>query len=162
MAKNWLPKEIIKAIEENDTNAIIDATKRFPLAVFVLSGLNESGKQLLEALPEYITLRKIDRALREINGAIEDAVNDDEVEEVEEEKEVKKEKSQRGRKAKKQEVEEDDEDEDDDEEDEEEVKPKRKEKKAPKKEKKAPKKKKKQVDDDDDDDDDDFDFDFED
>jgi hypothetical protein len=154
MAKNWLPKEIIKAIEENDINAIIDATKRFPLAVFVLSGLNESGKQLLESLPEYITLRKIDRALREINGAIEDAVNDEEeVEEVEEEKEVKKEKSKRGRKAKKQEAEDDDDDDDDD--DEEEVKPKRKEKKAPKK-------KKKQVDDDDDDDDDDFDFDFED
>ena len=145
MAKNWLPKEIIKAIEENDTNAIIDATKRFPLAVFVLSGLNESGKQLLEVLPEYITLRKLDRALREDAGVVADAVNDDE--EVEEEKEdeeveVKKEKKQKGKKVKKQVEEEDDEDEDDDD-DEEEVKPKRKEKKESKKEKKAPKKKKK-------------------
>lgn len=135
MAKNWTAAEAIEAIRNGDRAAISDIGKRFPLFAHYAAC---DAVQLIMALPEFITARKIESVLKgDIADANEDASEND-VEDKEEEKPVKK--------AKKPAVVEEEDD------DEEEEKPAKKSKKA-KAERSAKKSKKKPVDDDDDDDD---------
>lgn len=64
MAKNWTIKEAYDAIKENNKSAVADFGKRFPLALLAVSKL--SGAELLvEGLPEHMTMRKLDSALKD-------------------------------------------------------------------------------------------------
>lgn len=162
MAKNWTIGEAFKAVMEGDREGILDVGKRFPLSCVMLAKVNAEAAVIFDALPENMTVRKLESALKgDIEVSDEDDVNEDApvVEKKEKKEKVEKKVGKRGRPAKKV-VEPDDDDEDFDDEDEEDedeeevvVKPKKKEK-----EKKNKKPAKKPVVEDDDDDDD-FDFD---
>lgn len=155
MAKNWAAAEAIEAIKNDDRAAIKDIGNRFPLFAHY-AACNPS--EIVKALPEYLTVRKIEGILKgDLSVEETDA---DEVDEEVVEKKVKKseeKQSKRGRKpAKKVEDDDDDDDADDDDDDDEEpVKPA---KKTKKKEEKVAKKSKKKSSDDDDEDDDDWDL----
>jgi hypothetical protein len=135
MAKTWSVSEAVKVIREGKNKAdIIDITKRFPLFA-VLAAANPMG--IIEALPEYITARKIEAALKGVNDD-EESENEDEEETVE-----KSVKEKPAKKSKKKPVPvEDDDEESESDDDEEEEKPA----------KKSTKKKPAPVEDDDDDD----------
>ena len=139
MAKNYTMGQAARIFADNKVEEMADIMRRFPYASMMLMKLNEEGVLCLEALPEFETVRKLDKLRRKALGILKSGDDEDEdvqpdVEE-DEEKPAKKEKKA-SKKSKK--VEEPDEDEDD--EDEEEEAPKKKSKKS-------------------DDDDDDFDFD---
>lgn len=163
MAKNWTIGEAFKAVMEGDKEGILDVGKRFPLSCVMLAKVNAEAAVIFDALPENMTVRKLESALKgDIEVSDEDDANEDApvVEKKEKKEKAEKKVGKRGRPAKKV-VEPDDDDEDFDDEDEEDedeeevvVKPKKKEK-----EKKNKKPAKKSVVEDDDDDDDDFDFD---
>ena len=164
MAKNWTIGEAFKAVMEGDKEGILDVGKRFPLSCVMLAKVNAEAAVIFDALPENMTVRKLESALKgDIEVSDEDDANEDApvIEKKEKKEKAEKKVGKRGRPAKKVvEPDDDDEDfddEDEDDEDEEEVvvKPKKKEKE--KKNKKPAKKS--VVEDDDDDDDDDFDFD---
>lgn len=148
MAKNYTMGQAARIFAENKVEEMADIMRRFPYASMMLMKLNEEGVLCLEALPEFETVRKLDKLRRKALGILKSGDDEDEdaqpeVEE-EDEKPAKKEKKA-SKKSKK--VNEPDEDEDD--EDEEEEAPKKKSKKSAKKSKKV----------EEDDDDDDFDFD---
>lgn len=146
MAKNWKVAEAVNAIRNGDKDAIADIGRRFPLFAVNAATVNDGAMGLIEAIPEFITVRKMESVLKKGVDDSEVESEEDEIDEEEEEVKPKKEKKEEKvakKKAKKAE-----------EEEEEEVKPKKK--KAKKAEKPS---KKKKVDDDDEDDDDDFDFD---
>lgn len=150
MAKNWKVAEAVNAIRNGDKDAIADIGRRFPLFAVNAATVNDGAMGLIEAIPEFITVRKMESVLKKGVDDSEVESEEDEIDEEEEEVKPKKEKKEEKvakKKAKKAEEEEE-------EEEEEEVKPKKK--KAKKAEKPS---KKKKVDDDDEDDDDDFDFD---
>ena len=134
MAKNWKVGEAINAVRNGDKEAILDIGRRFPL--FVSNCLTEAGLiKLLEALPDYITVRKIEAVLKNDNDTsddekevkskkvkvendaeeadVEDEVDDEEEEEVEKPaKKAKKEKKDKKKVVKKQVIEDDDDDDD--------------------------------------------------
>lgn len=115
MAKNWTVKEasIVLANGKNKED-ILDLGKRFPLATVVISKVGASCAapgafmELMKAMPDYLTMNKLNSALKDGSASVEDAdIEDTEVEEdVEETKPVKKEKPV-AKPAKKAEVEED-------------------------------------------------------
>lgn len=91
MAKNWNVAEAVDAILQNDKNGIADFGKRFPQATNVLTRIaamsTDGGSALKEfagALPERLTMRKIDSVLKE--GV--EPVEDDEIETDEDEDEA--------------------------------------------------------------------------
>lgn len=138
MARNWNVADAYEALRSGDKEARMDIGRRFPLFA------TATEDEIIAAIPDYISARKVEAALKADAGVSEDDVEEVEAEEVEEVKPAKK------AKAKKAVVEDEDEDEDD--EDEEEA-PKKPVKKAAKAKKPA----KKVVEDDDEDDDmDDF------
>ena len=144
MAKNWKVAEAVNAIRNGDKDAIADIGRRFPLFAVNAATVNDGAMGLIEAIPEFITVRKMESVLKKGVDDSEVEFEEDEIDEEEEEVKPKKEKKEEKvgkKKAKKAE-------------EEEEVKPKKK--KAKKAEKPS---KKKKVDDDDEDDDYDFDFD---
>ena len=164
MAKNWTIGEAFKAVLEGDKEGILDVGKRFPLSCVMLAKVNAEAAVIFDALPENMTVRKLESALKgDIEVSDEEDANEDApvVEKKEKKEKAEKKAGKRGRPAKKVVEPDDDDDEDFDDEDEEDedeeevvVKPKKKEK-----EKKNKKPAKKPVVEDDDDDDDDFDFD---
>lgn len=165
MAKNWTIGEAFKAVMEGDKEGILDVGKRFPLSCVMLAKVNAEAAVIFDALPENMTVRKLESVLKgDIEVSDEDDANDDApvVEKKEKKEKAEKKSGKRGRPAKKAVEPDDDEDEDfdDDDEDEEEVvvKPKKKKEKEKKNKKPA---KKSVVEDDDDDDDFDFDDDDE-
>lgn len=146
MAENYTAKQAIRILKEGtDVEAIRNIAGRFPLFALQAVQLNEAGVAIIEAMPDWMTARKINSFLykggNDETGEAEDNYDEETPNKSKKPKDEEK-KSKRGRKAKKEEPEDDDEDEDEDEEEE-----------APKKSKKAKSKKSK-----DDDDDDDFDF----
>ena len=149
MAKNWKVAEAINAIRNGDKDAIADIGRRFPLFAVNAATVNDGAMGLIEAIPEFITVRKMESVLKKGVDDSEVESEEDEIDEEEEEVKPKKKKEEKVTKKKAKKAEEEEE-----EEEEEEVKPKKK--KAKKAEKPS---KKKKVDDDDEDDDDDFDFD---
>lgn len=147
MAKNYTMGQAARIFAENKVEEMADIMRRFPYASMMLMKLNEEGVLCLEALPEFETVRKLDKLRRKALGILKSGDDEDEdaqpeVEE-EDEKPAKKEKKASKKSAKKsKKVEEDDDDDEDDDEDE-----------KPTKKSKGKKSKKS------DDDDDDFDFD---
>lgn len=104
MAKNWKPIEAAEAIKGNEVANMIDFGRRFPLATIAISQLNEAGIEILKALPDFMTMRKLESGLK---GELE---AETEVE-AEEEVETPAPKAKAEKPAKKAKVEEEDEDE---------------------------------------------------
>lgn len=148
MAKNWTAAEAIEAIKNDDRAAIKDIGNRFPLFAHYAAC---DPAEIVKALPEYLTARKIEGILKG-DLSTEEADTDEADEEVIE-KPVKKSDDRAAKKTKKsaKKVDDADEDDADEDDDDEPVKPIKKSKK--KEEKSAKKSKKKPVDEDDDEDD---------
>lgn len=115
MATNWSGSEAIRIIiEGTDKEAIYDITKRFPL--ISLAAAKNDILTIASAIPENVSMRKLESMLK---GEVKEADEDQDDEEVEEKpaKKEKKEKAEKpGKKAAK--VEEPEEDEDDEEDEE--------------------------------------------
>ena len=111
MARNWKPAEAVKAIKSGDKESIRDIGGRFPLFAVTAAQLNEAGIVMIEAMPEYITVRKLETIMK---GDAEETETEAEAEaEDVEEKPVKTAKPAKAAKAaKKVEVDEDEEEED--------------------------------------------------
>lgn len=96
MAKNWNMGELVDAIVANDIAGIQDVGRRFPVATTlmakVVNGDRDAIAMLMHAMPDHLTVRKINSALTD--GVEEDAEDENDTEEVVEEKP----KSKRGRK----------------------------------------------------------------
>ena len=136
MAINYNVHDAVKVIRDGkDIDAIVDICRRYPALAILANTVNEGGMKILAALPEYITARKVNKALI---GDDEEAVEASDDEEEIPKKKAKKADEKASKKSKKKA----------DDEDEDEKAPKKKGKKAAKKSKVE-----------DDDDDDDFDFD---
>ena len=157
MAKNWKPSEAVTEIKAKNRSAIADIGRRFPL--FVEAVASNDLEAILSAMPDYMTVRKIEAAMKE---NVPDFVDEEEVVEAPKEK-AKPAPEKKVRKAKKvvEEVEEDEDEVDEEEEVEEEPAPRKKKVRTVKKA--APAKKAKKVvdedeDDDEEDDDDDWDI----
>lgn len=93
MAKNWTMCEAIEEVANGTKESIADFGGRYPLTTTLMakavSGDKEAVVELIKALPEHITVRKIEATLK--TGVAEVEANE-EAEEVEEKKPVKKEK----------------------------------------------------------------------
>lgn len=96
MAKNWNMGELVDAIVANDIAGIQDVGRRFPVATTlmakVVNGDRDAIAMLMHAMPDHLTVRKINSTLTD--GVEEDAEDENDTEEVVEEKP----KSKRGRK----------------------------------------------------------------
>lgn len=93
MAVNWTMAAALKAVKENKKEAIIDLGRRFPLTLKALieCGDNSGVETIIGALPDHITVRKIESVLKD--GA-QEVTDEDDVEDTEqEEKSAKKEKT---------------------------------------------------------------------
>ena len=152
MAKNYTVYELVNVIRTSTDNAeLVDAIRRYPRLAVLAKSVNDAGMEILQALPEFLTARKVNKLLAGDN--VSDEVESDSDSDDEDEKPVKKAKKAEKKPVKKsKKVEDDDEDDEDEDEDE---RPTKKSKKPTKKAKKSTK----NDDDDDDDDDDGFDFD---
>ena len=108
MAKNWTAYEAAKVIHEGtDFESISDILRRFPVFGVMALKLNDGGVEMMRALPEYITARKINSYFKKAFGLVDDTDADSD-DEVAEEKPAKVEKA---KKASKKVVEEDDDEE---------------------------------------------------
>jgi hypothetical protein len=106
MATNWKMNEVMGLLKNGKIEDLQDVGKRFPLTMMAVA----SGdlEKVLGAIPDYITVRKIESMLKgDVSDAEDEEVADDVAEEA-----PKAEKSKRGRKPKakvEEEVEEDEE-----------------------------------------------------
>ena len=124
MAKNWKVAEAVNAIRNGDKDAIADIGRRFPLFAVNAATVNDGAMGLIEAIPEFITVRKMESVLKKGVDDSEVESEEDEIDEEEEEVKPKKEKKEekvakkKAKKAekpsKKKKVDDDDEDDDDD------------------------------------------------
>lgn len=64
MAKVWTLAEAFNALKEHDKASIMDFGNRFPLSTHALEQAREA-EILLNALPDHITMRKLEAALKE-------------------------------------------------------------------------------------------------
>lgn len=78
MAKNWTLKEAVQVITEGtDKAAIQELGKKFPITVVAIAkmGANEGIQTIFGAMPEHMTMLKMERTLKEgIEDTEEDAV----------------------------------------------------------------------------------------
>lgn len=90
MAQNWNVKQALAAINKGNKEAITDIGRRFPLTSNILARIGEdkAAGELINALPDHITVRKIESILKD-GVQVDDSDNDVEEPEVEE-KSVKK------------------------------------------------------------------------
>ena len=91
MATNWTMSQATKAILAGNKEAIVDIGRRFPLTANAIAamGNNEGALAIINALPEYVTARKIESVLKD---GVQESEEEAE-EEVVEEKPAKKEKA---------------------------------------------------------------------
>jgi hypothetical protein len=66
MAQNWTLAEATKEVLAGNKEAILDIGKRFPLTATAIAamGNNEGALQIINALPDHVTARKIEMALK--------------------------------------------------------------------------------------------------
>ena len=115
MAKNWKVAEAVNAIRDGDKDAIADIGRRFPLFAVNAATVNDGAMGLIEAIPEFITVRKMESVLKKGVDDSEVESEEDEIDEEEEEVKPKKKKAKKAEKpSKKKKVDDDDEDDDDD------------------------------------------------
>lgn len=86
MAQNWNVKQALAAINKGNKEDITDIGRRFPLTLSVLSMLkgNDAAEELVNAIPDHITTRKIEAALKD-GIQVDDSDNDVEESEAKEE-----------------------------------------------------------------------------
>lgn len=100
MAKNWTMAEAATAVKTNDMEAIADLGKRFPLAMHMLekgiAGDGEAVAELFSIIPEFLTVNKVEKAIKSAIG--EDEENEENSEETE--AEVKEKKTSKAKKEK--------------------------------------------------------------
>ena len=113
MATNWTLANATKEILAGNKEATQDIGRRFPLTLAAIAkmGNNEGAIELINALPEHITARKIESILKD--GVVETEVDTDDDDEVKTPDEVKEEKKERKPRKKKEEVKEETNTEDD-------------------------------------------------
>ena len=95
MAQNWNVKQALAAINKGNKEAIADIGRRFPLTSNILARIGEdkAAGELINALPDHITVRKIESILKD-GIQVDDSDNDVDVDdEVEEKSESKKQNS---------------------------------------------------------------------
>ena len=145
MAKNYTMGQAARIFYEGTSNVeMADIMRRFPYASMLLMKLNEEAVIAMETLPEFETVRKLDKLRRKALGILKSSVEDEDDDATDEdEAEVEAPKKSKAKKSANKSKKEEDDDEDDDEDDEDE---------KPAKKSKGKKSKKS-------DDDDDFDFD---
>ena len=104
MATNWTLANATKEILAGNKEATQDIGRRFPLTLAAIAkmGNNEGAIELINALPEHITARKIESILKD--GVAETEVDTDDDDEVKTPDEVKEEKKERKPRKKKEEV----------------------------------------------------------
>ena len=84
MATNWTLAQAKKVITEGtDLAAITDIGRRFPLTALAIAkiGDNEGATTIINALPEHITVRKIESVLKD--GITDSGANDDDDDDTE-------------------------------------------------------------------------------
>ena len=64
MAKNWTIKEAYEALKSENKAAVMDFGKRFPIATMAVSKLS-GAEMLMSGLPDHMTMRKLDMALKD-------------------------------------------------------------------------------------------------
>lgn len=75
--KNWTVKEAAKVIRENkDTEAIKEIVKHFPLFAVIVAGKDFDG--LTDAMPEHMTVRKIENELNSGSTVADEDIEDGE------------------------------------------------------------------------------------
>lgn len=80
--KNWTVKEAAQVIRENkDAEAIKEIVKHFPLFAVIVAGRDFDG--LTDAMPDHLTVRKIENELNNGTADAEDVDADDEAEDTE-------------------------------------------------------------------------------
>ena len=109
MATNWTLAEATKEILAGNKEAIQDVGRRFPLTANAIAsmGNNTGALTLINAMPDYITARKIEAILKDgvqESDDVEEAIETKE-EDVKEEKPAKKEKAEKKPAKKEKEVE---------------------------------------------------------
>lgn len=67
MATNWNMRDGVKAILSGDKEAMVDIGRRFPLTAIAIAqmGNNEGALAIINALPDHITVRKIESVLKD-------------------------------------------------------------------------------------------------
>lgn len=69
MSKNYTMAQAADIFRyRNDMNSLVDITKRFPLTALTLSQLEGAGYQICLALPDYVTVRKVEKIFAEMNN----------------------------------------------------------------------------------------------
>ena len=101
MAKNWKVAEAVNAIRNGDKDAIADIGRRFPLFAVNAATVNDGAMGLIEAIPEFITVRKMESVLKKGVDDSEVESEEDEIDEEEEEEEEEEEVKPKKKKAKK-------------------------------------------------------------
>ena len=104
MAKNWSMRQAAEAVLAGNKEDIIDIGRRFPLTLNALSSMNgnKGAMDIISALPEHITARKIEAGLKDgVAESVEDEIEEPKELEVSEpeEKPVKDKKARRTKKA---------------------------------------------------------------
>lgn len=64
MAKNWKVGEAVVALHSGVKEDIIDIGRRFPLFSVLAAQVNEAATQILLAMPDYMTARKVESLLK--------------------------------------------------------------------------------------------------
>lgn len=85
MAQNWNVKQALAAINKGNKEAITDIGRRFPLTSNILARIGEdkAAGELINALPDHITVRKIESTLKDgiqVDDSDNDVDVDDEIE----------------------------------------------------------------------------------
>lgn len=77
MAQNWNVKQALAAINKGNKEAITDIGRRFPLTSNILARIGEdkAAGELINALPDHITVRKIESILKD-GVQVDDSDND--------------------------------------------------------------------------------------
>ena len=78
MARNWNVADAYEALRSGDKEARMDIGRRFPLFA------TATEDEIIAAIPDYISVRKVEAALKADVGVSEDDVEEVEAEEVEE------------------------------------------------------------------------------
>lgn len=100
-AKNWKMNETIDALEKKSFG-LKDLARRFPLTTVNLLLLNDAGKTIVKAIPDVITVRKVEKILMGEELVNEENLDKDESELItEKEKERVEQKEKKRRKARK-------------------------------------------------------------
>lgn len=87
MAKNWTMAEAIKAIAEQNMEDVKDIYRRFPtfamMATRAVSGDNETACNIIASLPEWATVNKFEKAMKNDVETTEEVAGDEQEDVVE-------------------------------------------------------------------------------